>query len=623
MPSTIEDHTGELSPGQMLGRYELLMPLAKGGMGNVWAARLKGTRGFRKLVAVKTILRKLENEQLQQMLYQEAVVASQIHHPNVAETLELGEHEGRMFLVMELVLGESLLFVLREAQADGAIPFDVGVNLVGQVCRGLAAAHDLRDENGQRIGLVHRDVSPTNVLVTESGIVKVVDFGVATTTSNAAEGSGEIKGKISYLSPEQLRGEPLDARVDVFATGILLYSLTVGRHPFRCASESSTISRILSREPAAPPSALVENYPEAVEQVVLRALDKNRDTRYPSMLALLEALESACPTAFGPRAEEAVAHYIQGLLKERLRERASTLRIAEDWAETSSRHSRASLAAVATSTPPRGSTPRAAWVGVGGVLAGLAIAAAVVIAYFNLPTSAVQAAVAVPRQQARLALLADRDARDEPRRAATSDALPAVEAPAEAALAVTRTSRAARTAADAARPGDTVTPTEAEVASANAAPSVTSPLAEDSAAPEPLITPTLAGTALPASAATPPQLAARLAPASSPSVVAPAGPRLLSSRLGHRQLLTNPSSEAARIRVPELLRRAEGRFGATVNLCVDGSGRVTQVSILRSAGPALDPQITRALSSWRYRPLMEAGKPTPFCYVLNYQLDAR
>jgi len=116
-----------------------------------------------------------------------------------------------------------------------------------------------------------------------------------------------------------------------------------------------------------------------------------------------------------------------------------------------------------------------------------------------------------------------------------------------------------------------------------------------------------------------------LPPAASPPANknAPGGPRLVASKVGHRQLLTNPSSQAARIRVPLPLQRSGQSFGATVNLCVNGSGQVTKVSILRSAGPALDPQITRALSGWRYRPLLEAGKPTPFCYVLNYQLVAQ
>src|SRR5206468_2075283 len=126
-----------------------------------------------------------------------------------------------------LVSGESLRFILREAHAHGGMPLSVAINLIGQVCRGLAAAHDLRDENGERVGLVHRDISPPNIMITDAGTVKIVDFGVATTTSGGSDAPGEIKGKLSYLAPEQLRTETVDARADVFATGILLYLLTV------------------------------------------------------------------------------------------------------------------------------------------------------------------------------------------------------------------------------------------------------------------------------------------------------------------------------------------------------------------------------------------------------------
>lgn len=620
MPTNIDD-PGELKTGQMLGRYELLMPIAKGGMGNVWAARLKGTRGFRKLVAVKTILRTMENAQLEQMLYQEAVLASQIRHPNVAETLELGEHEGHLYLVMELVLGESLLFVLREAQAQGGVPFNVSINLVAQVCRGLAAAHDLRDESGQRVGLIHRDVSPGNVLVTENGIVKIVDFGVATTVADATQGAGEIKGKISYLSPEQLRGEPLDARVDVFATGILLYSLTVGRHPFRCGSEASTIARIMSGEPAARPSTLVEGYPEAVEHVVMRAMDMHRDQRYPTMLALLEALENAYPAAFGPRADEAVAQYVQGLMKERSRERAATLRMAEEMAETSSRHPRASVPAVTTSTAPRAATPRAAWLGVAGLLTGLSMAGGAVWAYSAASGRTAQAAAA-PQLAALAASLpvvaepprppAAPSPAAEPARAAVPTE-PATVAAARAPSAVRRKTEAVESEADAEEnapslPFDSL-PEAAAAPAPSAAPEASSP-APGIAALAPSVAPavpTLAPTVAPAPALAPPPLA----------------PRSISSRRAHRQLLTNPSGEAARIQVPELLRRTEPRFFATVNLCVDTSGRVSQVSIVRSAGPALDPQITQALSKWRYSPLMEGARAVPFCYVLNYEVNAR
>jgi TonB family protein len=596
----------------MLGRYELLMPIAKGGMGNVWAARLKGTRGFRKLVAIKTILRTLENAQLQQMLLQEAMLASQIHHPNVAETLELGEHEGTLYLVMELVSGESLRFILREAQARGGVPFAVSINLIGQVCRGLAAAHDLRDETGQRVGLIHRDISPPNVLVTDTGTVKIIDFGVATTASNATYGSGEIKGKISYLAPEQLRGEPLDARVDVFATGILLYLLTVNRHPFRCESESSTIARILSTAAAAAPSAFVEDYPEAVEQIVMRALNKDRDARFASTTELLKALESAYPSAFGPGADESVASYVQQLLESRLHERRATLRIAEDWAETSSsRHSVGAILAVSHSGPPAPGSSRAAWVGLGGLLTGLAVAAVGVAMYLRpaLPNPA-PSSVAITRAEAPPSGVAVAARRAGARLAARVALTDDEDAGIARVASTARIARPIHTAAEREEPPELVEEpvhddheklsTDAGVLQAEAEASA-GPPPNDNIVEPPSTAPLKNGSAL-------------LPPTSR-------GPRFLASKVGQRQLLTNPSSSA--VRVPAVLQRSGQTFSASVNICVSATGQVTKVSILRSASPALDPQISKMLSGWRYRPLLEAGKPTPFCYPLNYEIDPR
>jgi eukaryotic-like serine/threonine-protein kinase len=613
VPTTTDDCSGELSAGQMLGRYELLMPIAKGGMGNVWAARLKGTRGFRKLVAVKTILRTLENAQLQQMLFQEAMLASQIHHPNVAETLELGEHEGTLYLVMELVSGESLRFILREAQTRGGVPFAISINLIGQVCRGLAAAHDLRDENGQRVGLIHRDISPPNVLVTDTGTVKIIDFGVATTASNATYGSGEIKGKISYLSPEQLRGEPLDARVDVFATGILLYLLTVNRHPFRCASESSTIARILSTAAAPAPSAFVEDYPEAVEQIVMCALNKDRDERFASTTELLKALETAYPAAFGPGADESVAAYVQQLLESRMHERRATLRIAEDWAETSSsRHSVGALLAVSHSGAPAPSSSRAAWVGLGGLLTGLAVAAVAVTTYLRLPrTIPVPSSAVVGPTEAPPSGIAVAARRASARLAARVPLTDEEDASIARAASTAGTARPNHTAAGREEPHDLVeAPVQEEHEPRSADAGVVEAEAEAPAAPpsnNPIVEP--------------PPSTATLGNGSTLRPPASAGPRLLASKVGQRQLLTSPSSNA--VRVPTVLQRSGQTFSASVNICVSATGQVSKVSIVRSASPALDPQISKMISAWRYRPLLEAGKPTPFCYPLNYEIDPR
>jgi serine/threonine-protein kinase len=361
-------------------------------MGEVWAARLKGTRGFRKLVAVKTILSAVDDARLEQMLYREATLASQIHHPNVAEILELGEHEGSLYLAMELVEGDSLAVILREARARGGVPLSVAVQLIGQVCQGLSAAHELCDANGERIGLVHRDISPPNVLVTYTGTVKLVDFGVATTAASRTYRSGEIKGKISYLSPEQLRGESLDARVDVFATGILLYLLTVGRHPFRVGGEADTIARLLSPIPATPPSAFIPDYPAELEAVLMRAIDKNKEKRFASASAFLEALERAWPFSFGPNGRKATAEYIQDLLKLRMNKQRHQLKQAEEWSEFSaSRDSALAVPQVLAPRPLRHPSSRIGFL----ALAALAFAVAAGATLAHLMRAAEPAAFAV------------------------------------------------------------------------------------------------------------------------------------------------------------------------------------------------------------------------------------
>jgi serine/threonine protein kinase len=171
----------KLSRGTILGRYELLLPIAQGGMATVWAARQKGSRGFQKTVAVKTMLPTLSDDpQFEQMFLDEAALAARIHHPNVAEILDLGEQDDVLYIVMEWVDGEALSVVTKTAKRNKTqYPMRIALRMLTQACAGLHAAHELRDDNEQPLELVHRDVSPQNILVTYDGVVKLVDFGVA------------------------------------------------------------------------------------------------------------------------------------------------------------------------------------------------------------------------------------------------------------------------------------------------------------------------------------------------------------------------------------------------------------------------------------------------------------
>jgi eukaryotic-like serine/threonine-protein kinase len=326
----------ELRAGSILGRYELLLPIAKGGMAQVWAARMRGTRGFQKLVAIKTILAgAIDNTRLEQMFLEEAQLAAQIHHPNVVTTLDLGEHEGTLYLVMEWVDGEALSEVMARASATGGAPLPIAVNLIGQACQGLHAAHTLRDEHGALLAVVHRDVSPQNLLVTYSGTAKLVDFGIAKATgksSNLTE-AGEVKGKFAYMAPEQVAGQAVDSRADLFSLGIILYGITTGKHPFRGSHPAETIKNTCSDKPPVPPSAIVPDYPKALEAVVMKALKKTPAARFESANQMLTALEAAMPGPLEASFEVRVADYMSGLFGERASERRAAIRVAQEQAD--------------------------------------------------------------------------------------------------------------------------------------------------------------------------------------------------------------------------------------------------------------------------------------------------
>lgn len=295
----------------------------------VWAARLKGSRGFQKIVAVKTMLPKLSEEvQFEQMFLDEASLASQIRHPHVVEILDLGEQDGVLFLVMEWIDGMPLNQLMKAAKAAGGMPLPIATRIVMQACAGLHAAHELRDGKGELVGLVHRDVSPQNILVTYDGVTKVVDFGVAKATAlgGGSTSAGQIKGKVGYMAPEQIEGEEdMDRRADVFALGIVLYALTTGKHPFRRESDAATMYNICSPQAVLPPRKFLPNYPESLERVLLKALAKSPADRYQTASEMLRDLDQALPPQQRVITDEEVAHFVRKLVGDKLQERRATL----------------------------------------------------------------------------------------------------------------------------------------------------------------------------------------------------------------------------------------------------------------------------------------------------------
>jgi serine/threonine-protein kinase len=266
------------------GSYEVLLCIARGGMATVWAARQHGARGFNRLVALKTVLPELCEPEFESMFLDEARVAARIHHPNVCEIFELVEHEGTLALSMEWVDGETLNTILNSRENE---PLDarVAAHIVAQAAAGLHAAHELKDENGLAMQLVHRDVSPQNILISRAGHVKVTDFGVAKALGDSREETavGRVKGKLSYMSPEQAESKPLDRRSDIFALGVVLYLATVGLHPFRRANENrdDQYMRLLIGD-FRRPSSIIAGYPEELEAIIVRALSREPAARFAS-----------------------------------------------------------------------------------------------------------------------------------------------------------------------------------------------------------------------------------------------------------------------------------------------------------------------------------------------------
>jgi len=286
-----------LQSGDALGRYQLLCPIARGGMGQVWAARQTGRLGLPKLVAIKTAipLESSSYRQVQEYLFDEAQVAASVDHPNVCKILELGQERGVLFIAMEWLNGAPLSTLVSKLP-QRRLDYRMAAYLLTQACSGLHAAHELTDDDGVHQEVVHRDATPHNFLITSAGELKVMDFGIVKSKNqqHQATQTGELKGKISYLAPEQIRGQEVDRRADIFALGCVLYVITVGRgafNPDTSQDAGRTILRILDGDYTRP-SALFPDYPVELEAIVLRALATAPDQRFQSAEEMRHALEA-------------------------------------------------------------------------------------------------------------------------------------------------------------------------------------------------------------------------------------------------------------------------------------------------------------------------------------------
>jgi eukaryotic-like serine/threonine-protein kinase len=282
-----------------LGKYVLLGRLGAGGMGKIYLAYAPGPAGIEKFVVIKRLHNHLMGEQaLVTSFLDEARLSMALSHPNIVHTYDVGMHDGRTYMVMEHIDGQNLGVLLRTAHASGAYPASaLWAGLFTQVLDGLHAAHTAIDPRGRALEIIHRDVSPQNILITYDGVPKLVDFGIAKAQMRlSGTDAGTLKGKYAYMSPEQIRGEPLDARSDVFAAGIVLWEMLAGRRLYKADSVMRSVERILT-EPLISPVRVNPSCEPTLAQVALRALEKERDARWSSALAMKDALDDALQAA--------------------------------------------------------------------------------------------------------------------------------------------------------------------------------------------------------------------------------------------------------------------------------------------------------------------------------------
>ena len=298
------------------GKYLLLRQLAIGGMAEVYLARQSGPAGFEKECVIKRILPSLAaDQQFVNMFLDEARIAARLSHPNIVQIFDLGSiGESDYFLAMEHVHGVDLQQIEEaESQRGGRIPLAIAVRISSNVAEGLEHAHRATDARGKALGLVHRDVTPSNVIVSFDGVGKILDFGIAKAVAKKGRTEvGVIKGKIPYMSPEQVQGEALDFRSDIFSLGTMLYELTTGHKPFDGEGPADLSMKILHSDPK-PPDFYVERFPTALREVIARAMAKKPADRFQSARELHEELEEFLLHGGIRCTSHDVAAYLDGL----------------------------------------------------------------------------------------------------------------------------------------------------------------------------------------------------------------------------------------------------------------------------------------------------------------------
>ncbi|MBW2452862.1 MAG: serine/threonine protein kinase [Deltaproteobacteria bacterium] len=324
------DVGGELPGTFFLGRYRVVDEIGVGGMASVHLARVDGPGGFQKWVAIKRIHPHLvEDDQFVDMFLDEARIAAGINHANVAQVFDLGKDDNTYWIAMEYLHGEPLREIMRHVEdRKQQVPFHLAARICADAAEGLHGAHELRGRNGQLLNLVHRDVTPHNLFLTYDGNTKVVDFGIAKVVDRlASTRAGTLKGKLAYMSPEQVRGQEVDRQTDIFALGVVLWELTTNQRLFRMDTDLDTLEKVQACV-VPQPSTIIPSYPPELEMVVMKALSQRKEDRFGTAREFSRSLQRYLMKEgifVGP---EDVGDYVQMIFGERVRKRERYL----EWA---------------------------------------------------------------------------------------------------------------------------------------------------------------------------------------------------------------------------------------------------------------------------------------------------
>ncbi|HKE13751.1 MAG TPA: serine/threonine-protein kinase [Kofleriaceae bacterium] len=341
--------------------YRISRCIGRGGMGEVYLGLQEGIGGLERLVVIKRIYAQFgEDEHFTRMLLEEARLAASIRHPNVVHILDIGRDADGYFLVMEYLSGETLVYITRTLRSRGeSVPPAVACRVAADVAAGLECAHTATDPAGQPQPIVHRDVTPSNLIVCFNGVVKIVDFGVAKATLREGHTRGGVKGKIAYLAPEQLHDRPVDGRTDVFQLGICLHELLTGHRLFKGTSDHQRAVAVLEQR-IPPPSELDPSLPGVLDEVVLWALERDPARRPASADELRRALEAAAAEV-GQLSGHDMGAWMTGALADRLAERTRFERACvAEMREGRSASGEAPAAAMRETSPPRSTVARPA-----------------------------------------------------------------------------------------------------------------------------------------------------------------------------------------------------------------------------------------------------------------------